>query len=213
MRVGRRRAGANNWDPGPATAARTRRGAAESPQSRSGGAGTCALASPRTSPRRPWTRSTTWMGGCAPGASHQEPEGHTCPPPYRTRRAEGATCPRTTAARTPSTTDVESVCRCDNLSSEPITSPTPTLTLAHHPLPHSAAPRPTSCPPLGFAQKIDRSPRFPGKRPRRPGDDRINGAAVAARRMKPRGAPYGRRARPWRPWPHPAARRRFVDRR
>ena len=79
--------------PGPATAARTRRGAAESPQSRSGGAGTCALASPRTSPRRPWTRSTTWMGGCAPGASHQEPEGHTCPPPYRTRRAEGATCP------------------------------------------------------------------------------------------------------------------------
>ena len=88
-------------------------------------------------------------------------------------------------------------------------SPTPTLTLRHHPLPHSATPRPISCPPLRLATLSGQTAAAAGRRPNQR-------RAVAARRMKPRGAPYGRRARPWRPWrrgriPRPVRGSSIVD--
>ena len=62
------------------------------------------------------------------------------------------------------------------------------------------------------------SPRTSPKKSRdfgqsgRPGDERIKPIPPSRGVVWPRGAPYGLRARPWRPWPHPVARPRPGDR-
>ena len=51
----------------------------------------------------------------------------------------------------------------------------------------------------------------PKRATRRPGDGQVKSAPPSRRVVWPRGAPYGLRARPWRPSPHLVARSRFGD--
>ena len=90
---------------------------------------------------------------------------------------------------------------------------TPALKRPH---PYSAAPRPVMVSPTplssNVARKIERSRRSRPKGATRAGR-RANQPAPPSRGVVwPRGAPYGLRARPWRPWPHPVARPRPGDR-
>ena len=81
--------------------------------------------------------------------------------------------------------------------------------LSHAPI-LTAPPRvPSWCPrppSLNVARKIERSRRLSAKTgDRATGDERIKPAQPSRGVVWPRGAPYGLRARPGRPWPHPAA--------
>ena len=81
------------------------------------------------------------------------------------------------------------------------------------PHPHSAVPRPSWCPrPPSPRTSPEKSSARDGSRPKGrpgPGDGRIKPAPPSRGVVWPRGAPYGLRARPWRPLPHPLPRGRL----
>ena len=97
--------------------------------------------------------------------------------------------------------DIEIICPSSTHAQK---APTRFTSLIAPPRVPSWCPRPPS---LNVARKIERSRRLSAKTcDRAAGDERIKPAQPSRGVVWPRGAPYGLRARPGRPWPHPVAR-------